>query len=1405
MLDQSTPPVKRRKWQNKANMEKTFQIFNQEIEIDENEEDDENKENQENQENKNTQNTQKIQKNLQNVNNKIYDRKTTETVDSDVENDENDLHQTITKEPESKTLEEDTFVVKTQSFEEDTFIVKPQDETFIPQKPSDQTFLPIHPALGETINRNTIPILQLPNNQNPSLSPLFPSISREADIRTPSPDFINSTVTEYSFIRGLQTRLQPEMMNSQILSPRKHPWNQSAPRSSSPIRHLDTASRIRERRRRNNSNSKNNRNNSGPNSKNNSRNNSGNNDITPPIQLSTAEKRDRRLAINKRYSVMPNVRAPRAPKIAYQEKFKFDPDCHETKVKSITFIEKQCTLWLQRVLAPVNWETTNKSQSRSKGKKNLCKYRCIFREFFMDECKPSLDLVYKEIDQDKFILRDRKDLKDVGKMNKLAKFFVDAIHPIWLVLAIESILHAILPLSALHDAQTRGKILKTQFFMKEGSTLLKNQKTGATKSSEKWYLRRCFELFKFLDMAKTERKIDEDPPLFNPKCKLAGGTKCSLNFLTEWSTKWLGKEGSIQKHLKRLNYELTYTQKTIDEIDVNIEKISTDLQNGVRVAKLLQTSDVKKWCDQEVDVIQHLRFNPGAKSDIPRMSREYNWKQVLKVCRFIQIDLSFNKNDEPATFEISQLSSGHCEQTLGFVVKLIRHFYEQYQSPSHEILLQMEAFVKLFLWDSPSEKTLALEMLKEAKLNAVIKIQRWYRNQKIIKYEKELVKIVKVQKWWKNKRFQLEIEKRIYLKKKELLEKLELDSCLMIQNWWRIVRSKIILANLKQEKRALEEKLELERIKNELRLNQEKLELKSVLIMQRFARCCQAKAVLFKLREKFKLEKFALENKSALIIQTNFKTFSARKWYLTLKSAAITIQTHVRRVQAINQLQILKIEKQVKIENSAAVIIQSFWKGRIQLVKYSKTRQNLITLQSHVRRMIAVRLAEKLRQEKRERSVVIIQKNFRMLIKKQKYEKMRKTCVLIQSCYRRHLAEKLLDNLRVERNERSAVKIQSVYKGHIARKTYLNTRKNLVTVQSTVRRFLAMKKLEKLKIEHAELMQRLEELRRGKAASIVQSTWKGYVVRKSYLEKRNSAIVIQTTFRRFISKKVVLDGLKSRKAAVVIQKVFRGQSDRKRVRHLIEEMRLAKEVRERKIIEEKSAIFIQKMWKGYSARKNVDGKVLKRRWSLASLKEENVWSLQECTNFNIQQLKDFKTTKELSSALKGLITAVKLLPEIQSLAVIQGSGLDAIFDFITQSTQTPDHIGITTCGLELSGMVFDYISPNESCIENLLLYNVNIMVRDKFAYKMIENTKCLKASLMLHIKANSIKWGNDLFDSEATKIQVKRLKELKGAYSQIMNNLTKYKNKPLWIKNCREVSKWLIQAELGNSVINCTY
>ena len=49
--------------------------------------------------------------------------------------------------------------------------------------------------------------------------------------------------------------------------------------------------------------------------------------------------------------------------------------------------------------------------------------------------------------------------------------------------------------------------------------------------------------------------------------------------------------------------------------------------------------------------------------------------------------------------------------------------------------------------------------------------------------------------------------------------------------------------------------------------------------------------------------------------------------------------------------------------------------------------------------------------------------------------------------------------------------------------------------------------------------------------------------------------------------------------------------------------------------------------------------------------------------------------------------------------------------------QTPDHIAITTIGLELVVMVFPYLQPNESCIDELLLHNVNIMVRDKFAYR----------------------------------------------------------------------------------------
>ena len=125
------------------------------------------------------------------------------------------------------------------------------------------------------------------------------------------------------------------------------------------------------------------------------------------------------------------------------------------------------------------------------------------------------------------------------------------------------------------------------------------------------FLKRCFAVCKLLDSAKLAKLIPEDPPLLNPSAKLAAtGPKSTINFLIEWSGKWLGKVGAIKKHLAKCKYELTYSQKSIDEVDCRVDNICHDFQSGIFMGKFFEIMS------PEIDVLSQMRFNPGAKTSM---------------------------------------------------------------------------------------------------------------------------------------------------------------------------------------------------------------------------------------------------------------------------------------------------------------------------------------------------------------------------------------------------------------------------------------------------------------------------------------------------------------------------------------------------------------------------------------------------------------------------------------------------------------------------------------------------------------------------------------------------------------------------------------------------------------------
>ncbi|GMF64934.1 unnamed protein product [Phytophthora lilii] len=64
--------------------------------------------------------------------------------------------------------------------------------------------------------------------------------------------------------------------------------------------------------------------------------------------------------------------------------------------------------------------------------------------------------------------------------------------------------------------------------------------------------------------------------------------KNSQVFVTEFCRLFLASEGRIDKHLKQLGYVLRHVQTALDEIDLEVKNMETDLRDGIRLAKLME-------------------------------------------------------------------------------------------------------------------------------------------------------------------------------------------------------------------------------------------------------------------------------------------------------------------------------------------------------------------------------------------------------------------------------------------------------------------------------------------------------------------------------------------------------------------------------------------------------------------------------------------------------------------------------------------------------------------------------------------------------------------------------------------------------------------------------------------------
>ncbi|XP_046339131.2 abnormal spindle-like microcephaly-associated protein homolog isoform X2 [Haliotis rufescens] len=357
---------------------------------------------------------------------------------------------------------------------------------------------------------------------------------------------------------------------------------------------------------------------------------------------------------------------------------------------------------------------------------------------------------------------------------------------------------------------------------------------------------------------------------------------------------------------------------------------------------------------------------------------------------------------------------------------------------------------------------------------------------------------------------------------------------------------------------------------------------------QRFVQQKSASVVIQKMVKMFLVRRRFLQQKSAaLTIQRAYQCYKERSAFIQQREAAKVIQDKWR-----STLSARVQRKQYLILVGAAITIQQGYRSYQIRQDFLHTRCQIIRVQACVRAFLHRKRHQRLQQAARTIQVLCRR---RCQTRKQRKEflQMRSSVSVLQSAYRqwkhrqvgkRHIAATTIQSvfrmLVVKKQfcltRQRVVLVQAVIRGFLARCAYCHKLQAISVIQRNARRFLLFKGLRRVvarrrravgviqrsyrKYRHtlelkrqksATLIQRAYkrhrhslELKRQRSATIIQSTFRMHCIRKTFRQTCQAAILIESSWRGYMVRRTFRKTLQKHRAAVCLQRSYRGYKAR---------------------------------------------------------------------------------------------------------------------------------------------------------------------------------------------------------------------------------------------------------------------